>query len=116
MQGAFHLCLPGYRGRGRQAPEWRKETGTIEKETTKRLRKIIRRSGYSWSCRWFYGKEPELANIYGYVRVSTKDQNEDRQIIAMHEYGIYDGNNTIDAYLAKIQDTGHEKYVIHIEK
>lgn len=26
--------------------------------------------------------------IYGYVRVSSKDQNEDRQIIAMREYGI----------------------------
>lgn len=26
--------------------------------------------------------------IYGYVRVSTKDQNEDRQIIAMHEFGV----------------------------
>ena len=26
--------------------------------------------------------------IYGYVRVSSKDQNEDRQIIAMREYGV----------------------------
>ena len=26
--------------------------------------------------------------IYGYVRVSTKDQNEDRQIIALHEFGV----------------------------
>lgn len=26
--------------------------------------------------------------VYGYVRVSTKDQNEDRQIIAMHEFGV----------------------------
>ena len=26
--------------------------------------------------------------IYGYIRVSTKDQNEDRQRIAMHEAGI----------------------------
>lgn len=25
---------------------------------------------------------------YGYVRVSTKDQNEARQMIAMHEFGI----------------------------
>ena len=25
---------------------------------------------------------------YGYVRVSTKEQNEDRQIIAMREFGV----------------------------
>ena len=28
--------------------------------------------------------------MYGYVRVSTKDQNEDRQVIAMREFGIED--------------------------
>lgn len=27
-------------------------------------------------------------STYGYVRVSTKDQNEARQLIAMHEFGI----------------------------
>ena len=26
--------------------------------------------------------------IYGYIRVSTKEQNEDRQVIAMKEYGV----------------------------
>ncbi len=30
-------------------------------------------------------------NIYGYIRVSTRDQNEDRQLIALNEAGI-DGN------------------------
>ena len=30
--------------------------------------------------------------IYGYVRVSTKDQNEDRQIIALKEMGVPEGN------------------------
>ena len=29
-----------------------------------------------------------LKNVYGYVRVSTRDQNEDRQIMAMLEMGI----------------------------
>jgi len=28
------------------------------------------------------------SRIYGYIRVSSKDQNEDRQIIAMKEFGI----------------------------
>ena len=26
--------------------------------------------------------------IYGYVRVSTKEQNEDRQLIAMRDFGV----------------------------
>lgn len=30
--------------------------------------------------------------IYGYVRVSSKEQNEDRQIIALKNYGIGDKN------------------------
>ena len=29
-------------------------------------------------------------NTYGYVRVSTKEQNEDRQLIALHELGLTD--------------------------
>ena len=28
--------------------------------------------------------------VYGYVRVSSRDQNEARQIIAMHEFGVCD--------------------------
>jgi DNA invertase Pin-like site-specific DNA recombinase len=33
-----------------------------------------------------------MAQIYGYVRVSTKDQNEDRQLTAMRNFGVSDGN------------------------
>ena len=29
-------------------------------------------------------------NIYGYIRVSSKDQNEDRQLTAMHSKGVKD--------------------------
>ena len=29
-----------------------------------------------------------MANTYGYVRVSSKEQNEDRQMIALHEMGV----------------------------
>ena len=29
---------------------------------------------------------------YGYVRVSTKEQNEDRQMVAMREFGVKDSN------------------------
>lgn len=31
-----------------------------------------------------------IINTYGYVRVSAKDQNEDRQMVAMHELGLND--------------------------
>lgn len=27
-------------------------------------------------------------NIYGYIRVSSRDQNEDRQLIALHGKGV----------------------------
>ena len=33
-----------------------------------------------------------MGNIYGYVRVSSTDQNEDRQLIALRNAGVADGN------------------------
>ena len=33
-----------------------------------------------------------MGNIYGYVRVSTKEQNEDRQLIALHDVGVMHKN------------------------
>ena len=35
-------------------------------------------------------------NIYGYVRVSSSDQNEDRQLIALLEKGVIQKNIYID--------------------
>ena len=32
-----------------------------------------------------------MAEVYGYVRVSTREQKEDRQMIAMSEAGIKKG-------------------------
>lgn len=40
-------------------------------------------------------------NVYGYVRVSTKDQNEARQIIAMREFGIDEQNVFIEKQSGK---------------
>ena len=40
-------------------------------------------------------------NTYGYVRVSTKDQNEDRQLIALHELGLSDKNIYVDKQSGK---------------
>jgi len=42
-----------------------------------------------------------MGNIYAYVRVSSRDQNEDRQLIAMKEIGVLDGNIYIDKQSGK---------------
>jgi len=39
--------------------------------------------------------------IYGYIRVSTKEQNEDRQILAMQEFGIEKSCMIIDKQSGK---------------
>lgn len=38
---------------------------------------------------------------YGYVRVSTEEQNEDRQMIAMREFGVKDDNIVLDKQSGK---------------
>lgn len=45
--------------------------------------------------------ENEGKKIYGYVRVSTKEQNEDRQIIALKEMGVPKENIYIDKLSGK---------------
>lgn len=42
---------------------------------------------------------------YGYVRVSSKDQNEDRQMVAMHEFGI----GRKDIYVDKVSGKDFER-------
>lgn len=39
--------------------------------------------------------------IYGYVRVSSRDQNEDRQMIAMREMNVTERNIFIDKQSGK---------------
>lgn len=39
--------------------------------------------------------------VYGYIRVSTKDQHEDRQVIAMQEFGVADKYVYIDKQSGK---------------
>ena len=46
--------------------------------------------------------------IYGYVRVSTKEQNEDRQLIAMREFGVPEKNILIEKQSGK--DFDRPKY------
>ena len=40
-------------------------------------------------------------NVYGYVRVSTKEQNEARQVIAMQEFGIDEQNVFVEKQSGK---------------
>ncbi|MCI9027271.1 MAG: recombinase family protein [Lawsonibacter sp.] len=40
-------------------------------------------------------------NTYGYVRVSTKEQNEDRQMVAMREFGVEDSRIVLDKQSGK---------------
>lgn len=40
-------------------------------------------------------------NIYGYIRVSSRDQNEDRQLIALKEVGVLEKNIYLDKQSGK---------------
>lgn len=40
--------------------------------------------------------ENSKSNIYGYARVSTAEQKEDRQVEALKEYGVKEDNIFID--------------------
>ena len=42
-----------------------------------------------------------MADVYGYVRVSSRDQNEDRQMIALRELAVADKNIFMDKQSGK---------------
>ncbi len=42
-----------------------------------------------------------MNKIYGYVRVSSADQNEDRQMLALKEVGVADQNIFVDKQSGK---------------
>ena len=55
-------------------------------------------------------------STYGYVRVSTKDQNLDRQISAMQEFGISDQNIVLDKQSGKNFDRpGYQQLVTKLK-
>lgn len=51
-----------------------------------------------------------MENIYGYARVSSKDQNEDRQVEALKEFGVLENNILIDKKSGK--DFDREEYKV----
>ena len=52
-------------------------------------------------------------NVYGYVRVSTKEQNEDRQIAAMGQVKVPEENIYVDKQSGKNFDRPEYKRMIH---
>lgn len=42
-----------------------------------------------------------MGNLYGYIRVSTREQNEDRQILALKDLSIPEKNLFIDKQSGK---------------
>ena len=42
-----------------------------------------------------------MSNIYGYIRVSTREQNEDRQLIALCEMSVPEKNIFMDKQSGK---------------
>lgn len=59
-------------------------------------------------------EERFLENIYGYVRVSSREQNEDRQMIALREVKVPPGNIFVDKQSGK--DFERPKYKIMLRK
>lgn len=53
-----------------------------------------------------------MSSMYGYVRVSTKDQNEDRQFAALHELGLQDRQIYTDKQSGKDFDRPQYKRLI----
>ena len=54
--------------------------------------------------------------IYGYIRVSSKDQNEDRQRIAMREFGVPDANVFMDKQSGKDFDRpGYKRFLKQVK-
>ena len=57
------------------------------------------------------------ANTYGYIRVSTAEQNEDRQLLALHGIGISAQNIYIDKQSGKdFQRPSYTKMVRELKK
>ncbi len=54
--------------------------------------------------------------IYGYIRVSTKEQNEDRQLIALNEYNVPEKNIYMDKQSGKDFDRKQYKRMLKAVK
>ncbi|MBQ9438953.1 MAG: recombinase family protein, partial [Lachnospiraceae bacterium] len=57
-----------------------------------------------------------MGNTYGYVRCSTKEQNEDRQLIAMREAGVVEKHVFVDKQSGKDFNRPQYQRLLHIVK
>ncbi len=53
------------------------------------------------NCGQAFSRKGERMQIYGYVRVSSADQNEERQLLALHERGLTDRQIYMDKQSGK---------------
>ena len=53
-----------------------------------------------------------MGNLYGYIRVSTREQNEDRQILALKELSIPAKNLFIDKQSGKDFERPHYRKMV----
>ena len=52
-------------------------------------------------------------NTYGYIRVSTKEQNEDRQLVAMRDFGVTADHIVLDKQSGKDFDRPGYRRLVH---
>lgn len=57
-----------------------------------------------------------MAKVYGYIRVSSRDQNEDRQVRAMAEFGIPPSDMVLDKQSGKdFERPGYKRLIKKIK-
>lgn len=57
-----------------------------------------------------------MAKVYGYIRVSSRDQNEDRQVRAMEEFGILHSDMILDKQSGKdFERPGYKRLIKKIK-
>lgn len=61
---------------------------------------------------WILEEGVQQMNVYGYIRVSTREQNEDRQRIALLEMGIPDKQIYMDKMSGKDFDRPQYQYLL----
>ena len=57
-------------------------------------------------------EETNMKKTYGYVRVSSREQNEERQVVAMQEFGVPDNCMVIEKQSGKdFNRPGYKKLI-----
>lgn len=74
--------------------------------------KIQRAAGAGITCTGNAEMEKTMGETYGYVRVSSRDQNEGRQMIAMREMDVPEGNIFMDRQSGKDFDRPQYKRLL----